>query len=152
MFPRQAIYKLLLRQGLINFARVGTAVPCLPSMFPHVYKLIELLKTSYLFEDVYSRKASYQFDYRIVTNREVIAIVKPNREYQRCCQCHKEDRCTGRKGYDNFFLLDIVCASLYSENYQTGTYHCNSVHQFKCNCTITDYHIYYGRGKVYNTP
>jgi len=33
MFPRQAVYKLLLRQGLINFARVGTAVPCLPSMF-----------------------------------------------------------------------------------------------------------------------
>ena len=33
MFPRQAIYKSLLRQGLINFARVGTAVPCLPSMF-----------------------------------------------------------------------------------------------------------------------
>ena len=33
MFPRQAIYKPLLRQGLINFARVGTAVHCLPSMF-----------------------------------------------------------------------------------------------------------------------
>ena len=33
MFPRQVIYKLLLRQGLINFARVGTAVHCLPSMF-----------------------------------------------------------------------------------------------------------------------
>ena len=31
----QAVYKLLLRQRLINFARVGTAVPCLPSMFPY---------------------------------------------------------------------------------------------------------------------
>ena len=37
MFPRQAIYKLLLRQGLIIFARVGTAVHCLPSMFPSFY-------------------------------------------------------------------------------------------------------------------
>ena len=37
MFPRQAIYRLLLRQGLINFARVGTAVPCLPSMFSRFY-------------------------------------------------------------------------------------------------------------------
>lgn len=34
MFPRQAIYKLLLRQGLINFARVGTAEHCLLQMFP----------------------------------------------------------------------------------------------------------------------
>ena len=33
MFPRQAIYRLLFRQEPINFARVGTAVPCLPSMF-----------------------------------------------------------------------------------------------------------------------
>ena len=36
MFPRQAIYRLLLRQGLINFARVGTAVPGLPSMFQNL--------------------------------------------------------------------------------------------------------------------
>ena len=33
MLPRQAIYRLLLRQGLINFAQVGTAVPYLPSTF-----------------------------------------------------------------------------------------------------------------------
>ena len=32
----EAVYKLLLRQGLINFARVGTAVPCLPSMFRYL--------------------------------------------------------------------------------------------------------------------
>ena len=39
MLPRQAIYRLLLRQGPINFARVGTAVPCLPSMFPSYFYL-----------------------------------------------------------------------------------------------------------------
>ena len=44
MFPRQAIYKLLLRQGLINFARVGTAVPCLPSMFRYSSVLHRLLR------------------------------------------------------------------------------------------------------------
>lgn len=33
MFPRQAIYKLLLRQGLINFRSVGTAEHCLLQMF-----------------------------------------------------------------------------------------------------------------------
>lgn len=44
MFPRQAVYKLLLRQGLINFARVGTAVPCLPSMFRYLSVLHTLLR------------------------------------------------------------------------------------------------------------
>ena len=44
MLHRQAIYNLLLRQGLINFARVGTAVPCLPSMFRYLSVLHTLLR------------------------------------------------------------------------------------------------------------
>ena len=34
-YPRQAIHESLLRQGLINFARVGTAVHCLLRPFSH---------------------------------------------------------------------------------------------------------------------
>ena len=46
MFPRQAVYKLLLRQGLINFARVGTAVHCLPSMFHCLLRLYCMYRCS----------------------------------------------------------------------------------------------------------
>ena len=63
MFPRQAIYKLMIRQGLINFARVGTAVHCLPSMFlnSNYYCLlnksvnfyIELLKKPSIYDMIY---------------------------------------------------------------------------------------------------
>ena len=55
--------KLLLRQGLINFARVGTAVHCLPSMFlnSNYYCLlnksvnfyIELLKKPSIYDMIY---------------------------------------------------------------------------------------------------